>query len=224
MKTTNLPRQVKLSKVTFREEDHTYWLGEPGVGVKLYGANEMLKLSGLVNTTHYTEHGKTRGSFAHLMCEAFDRKDQILDQDTLDPELRPYLDAYIKFTEVCQPEWTGIEKLMHDGPLRIAGTVDRIGTMRPGGTGRKVKVVVDLKSGAYAPWHGLQLACYQHLVTREMLKQGAAPARSSKPLVERYGVYLTKKGTYSLKHFTETTDIAVLMGARAICLWKETHG
>ena len=57
-----------------------------------------------------------------------------------------------------------------------------------------------------------------------MLKQGAAPARSSKPLVERYGVYLTKKGTYSLKHFTETTDIAVLMGARAICLWKETHG
>ena len=39
-----------------------------------------------------------------------------------------------------------------------------------------------------------------------------------------YGLYLTKRGTYALKHFTTATDIAVVMGARAVALWKESHG
>jgi hypothetical protein len=115
---------------------------------------------------------------------------------------------------------------MCDPSLLLAGTIDRIGTIRPAGK-KKRKVVLDIKSGSSsgAPTHALQLACYQHLVTRELLLQGvASPALSTKPKVERYALYLTKKGTYTLTHFTERTDIAVFMGARAVCLWRRKHG
>lgn len=213
-------------KLTFRADDHTYWLGEPDVGVKLYGANELLKSVGLIDTSHFTPGSAERGTLAHRATELYDDPEWTLDEDNLDEALRPYLTAYKKFSDVCQPEWTGVEQKLCDKSLRIAGTVDRVGTMRPGGTGRKQRVVVDLKTGSFAPWHSIQLACYQHLATVQLVLGGAVPPSkvASKPLVERYALYLTKKGTYSLKHFTEVTDIAVLMGARAVCLWKETHG
>lgn len=218
-------------KVTFRESDHTYWLGEPGEGVRLFGATELLTAVGLIDTRYFTPASAERGTFSHQATAIFDRHrmgmnvGEKLDEEKLDPALRPFLTAYKKFTEACQPAWTDIEAPLYDKALRLAGTVDRVGMMRPGGTGKKRKVVLDIKTGSHANWHPLQLAVYQHLVTKRLVEAGAAPQTdTNKPMFERYGLYLTKRGTYALKHFTTATDIAVVMGARAVALWKESHG
>jgi hypothetical protein len=211
--------------LTFRESDHTYWLGEPDTGTRLLGANEILSGAGLVDTRHFSKAAAERGTFVHQATEYYDREDMTLNEDELDDQIRPYLEAYKTFTQDCQAQWAHIERRMCDPSLLLAGTIDRIGTIRPIGK-KKRKVVLDIKSGSSsgAPTHALQLACYQHLVTRELLLQGAAVTLSTKPKVERYALYLTKNGTYTLTHFTERTDIAVFMGARAVCLWRIKHG
>ena len=85
--------------------------------------------------------------------------------------------------------------------------------------------ILCVAAGAPAPSHAIQLAAYAHFATTELLLAGAAQAPSpSKPLVQRYALYLNKRGSYSLIQFKEVSDIAVFMGARAVCLWRKTHG
>ena len=185
--------------IHFRESDHTYWDGLPDEGVKLFSATQVGSLSGLVDTTYFKPEYAERGTFVHVATEYFDRHDVELNEDELDPGIQPYLEAYKKFVADYKPKWEGIEE------------------------GYGVKVVVDIKSGSYAPYHALQLACYAHLVTRHLQLAGAAQQVSSKPLVDRYAVYITKRGTYSVRKFSDIGDIGTFMAARSLVLWKEQH-
>ena len=56
------------------------------------------------------------------------------------------------------PTWTSIEQPYYNPELDLAGTPDRIGTM----AGKDV--VLDIKSGPPASWHGIQLAAYDLLL------------------------------------------------------------
>jgi hypothetical protein len=205
----------------FRAEDHTYWYGKTSP-TRLLSVTEVLQAAGLVNTQHFSEAAAERGTFVHLTTELFDHG--TLQESELDEKLLPYLEAYKKFSTACHPKWTKIEHRVGDPTLGIAGTIDRVGSLKPAGKAR-CKVVLDIKSGAPAPSHAIQLAAYAHFATTELLLAGAAQAPSpSKPLVQRYALYLNKRGSYSLIQFKEVSDIAVFMGARAVCLWRKTHG
>ena len=209
--------------LTFRESDHTYWEGEPDTGVRLFSTTQILSLSGLVDTTYFQPKYAERGTFVHQATEYFDRRDVELDEDELDPGIVPYLEGYKKFVADWKPRWDGIEVMLHDPNLRIAGTIDRWGTLKPPKGKSRIKVVVDIKSGSTAPSHAIQLACSQHLISRHLQLSGAAKQHTSKPMVERYVVYITKRGTYSVKKFEDVSDIGVFMAARTIVLWKEQH-
>jgi hypothetical protein len=207
----------------YRDSDHSYWHGAVNA-TRLFSVTEILVSAGLINTRYFSDAAAERGTFVHQATEYHDREDMTLNEEELDEKIRPYMEAYKKFTLECQPKWTHIEHRVGDPPLRIAGTIDRVGSLKLTGKARH-KVVLDIKSGGAAPSHAIQLAAYSHFATRELLNAGAAQSASpTKPLVQRYALYLTSKGTYSLKRFTKTTDIAVFMGARAVCLWREEHG
>lgn len=211
------------SKLVFRESDHTYWYGEPDVGVLLCSATQFLKEGGLIDTTYYTAGSAEKGTFIHKATELHDRPDMELVEDDLDPVIVPFLNAYKKFTYQCKPKWRGIEMQLADPQLGIAGTVDRVGTMTPPGGiySKPERVVLDIKSGSPQDWHALQLACYQHLVTKDLLLSGAAsPINSSKPLVERYVLYLRKSGNYKVQKFSNLNDISVCMAALKIAQWR----
>ena len=209
--------------LTFRESDHTYWVGDPEEGTRLFSATQIGAEAGLVDTRFFSPAAAERGTFIHSATEYLDREDVELQEDDLDEAIVPYIVAYKKFTEECHPQWEGIEEQMCDPQLGIAGTIDRWGYINPTGK-KKIRVVLDIKSGASAPYHAVQLACYQHLITRKLLLMGNAHQHnSSKPLVERYCLYITKRGTYKLTKFSDVQDIAVFMAARTLVMWKNEH-
>ncbi len=212
---------------TYRDADHSYWIGLPGVGKKLISVTQVFVVAGMMQTRFFTAASAERGTFLHLATEYYDRDDVELDESELDDALRPYLDAYKQFVDDCNPAWTAIEERLADPALGIAGTVDRVGAFTPPGEKRRSRVVLDIKSTNRpgSPFHALQTAAYAHLVSRKLVAAGkVAPQRTSKSLIDRYVLYVNSKGKYRLVEHTDVTDIAVFMGARSVALWKLEHG
>ena len=77
--------------VTFEPEGHVYtWNGR-----RLPSITQILKAEGFIDTSHYDEWSRDKGSMVHLACH-YDLAGE-LDEDTLDDEIRPYLAAFRKF-------------------------------------------------------------------------------------------------------------------------------
>ncbi len=143
------------------------------------------------------------GTAVHRACELYDL--QQLDIDALDPELRPYLDGWIKFCHDHSCQWVAIEKRVYCETMGYAGTLDRVGFVGLD------SAVVDIKSGsAMFPSVGPQLAAYAHAYS--------AIARSMK----RYAVRLFP-GSYELKQYTSPTDLSVFMSLITLRSFCERH-
>lgn len=179
----------------FDEAAHTYTL-KPS-GRVLASTTTILKTCGLIDTTFFAKDGyaMNRGTFVHKTTELYDRG--TLDEAALDPALRGYLDAWIKFRAECPMTWTKIEEPMADETWGFAGTADRIGT----------KFVLDIKTSATVqPWWGYQLAGYALLG----FTAGAAG------LVKRYSLRLRGDGTYRMDEHKDKKDFDVFRAALVI--------
>lgn len=113
--------------VEFDDGRHIY---RDELGFVLPSVTGILKSEGFIDTTYYTEHGRDRGSGVHLACHYDDIDD--LDEDTLDPQISPYLAAYRRFKSE-----TGFMVEKSEQPMRstihgFAGTPDKIGTFPQG--------------------------------------------------------------------------------------------
>lgn len=64
-----------------------------------------------------------RGTYVHLATELYDRGR--LDEDTVDPEITPYLDAYKVFRGDFGARITGIETRLYHPVYKYFGIVDR---------------------------------------------------------------------------------------------------
>ena len=147
------------------------------------------------NKGFYNEAGARRGNEVHYMLELFDR--MALDLRSVKPEYAGYIKAYNSFKNFNQPFWNldGIEQTFYNAMFDYCGTRDRVGTIHYGG--RREQCVLDLKTGAQCSWHGIQLAGYtlDHRYDRE-----------------RFGLYLSDKGKYSLHHYTNDGDFDIFIG------------
>ena len=134
-----------MSDLTFREEDHTYWLGD----TKVPGVNEILQDLGVSGSGFYPEGAAQKGRDIHALTEVFDRGEAIATTPYL-----PYLMAWLQFKEDTGYEVIATEQKSHHPLLLYAGTVDR----------RLVidgeEYLVDIKSGQACRWHELQLIAY----------------------------------------------------------------
>jgi hypothetical protein len=200
--------------VEFRETDHTYWLVEEQGKRRLISITQVLQVAGLVDTTFFNERAATKGTYVHDATALHDQGR--LNDATVSDELRPYLDGYKLFLEECTPEWSRIEAMFADDVSDVAGTVDRVGTITVKGVPQKV--VVDLKTGrgGSAPWHPIQLAGYQHLLTQYLSRRGQTREAAQ---IKRYGLYLRGDGRYTLTPYTNTFDAAVFTSALTIAHW-----
>ncbi len=126
----------------------------------------------------YTDEATQRGTHVHRACELYDRG--MLDEETLDPQLRPYLDAWKEFVHRYGNEWVAIEQQFFSAAHGFAGTVDRV---LPAG-------VLEIKTGAAFPdWLDLQLGGYSILT-------GAG--------LYGTGVLLMPNGKFRTSHFGAT--------------------
>lgn len=129
--------------VNFEAEGHIYHL--PDCSARLHSVTEILTAKNFIDTTWFNDYVRDRGSNIHRACHLDDTGE--LDEDTVGPVERPYLEAYRKFKR--ESGFIVEESEVPKANLKYlyAGTPDRIGHF-PQGILRRAAVELH-KDGSY---------------------------------------------------------------------------
>lgn len=170
--------------LTFDEAAHEYRVG----GRRLPSVTEIIRtVKGLIDDRWFNEEARARGTALHAAIHY--HNEDALDLDTLDPRVRPYFMAYLKFVGETGFEPLHCEEHMAHPEYHYAGTFDCIGILN-GAAG-----LPDFKSGGWSPWMDLQLAAYEELALANIEK--TALAARDFPL-QKFVVELRADATYRL--------------------------
>lgn len=193
--------------VEFDAENHIYYVN----GDAWWNVTSVLKAAGAVNTDFYTEYGRWRGSASHKGCQLYDQ-DQ-LDRRTLDPAIKPRIQAWHLFRTRTNFVCRAIEEPVFDDTYKYAGTPDREGFFFNEPDDAVILEIKNFADGRIPDWVALQLAGYGR-------------ARSPRGIYRRIAVNLNPDGTYSLREFPlqeylgdVNTFLAMLVTAR----WNAEH-
>jgi hypothetical protein len=186
-------------KLEFDRELHRFKLD----GRPVPSFTQCLVVSGLVDTTWFTEYGRQRGSSVHTATHYFDEGD--LNPDYLDGEQTGYLEAWDKVSRDYGFKWFAIEKPVYSIPLQVAGIPDRVGMWNRDIHG----VVVEIKTGELYPVTGVQLSLQQACIDPQPR--------------HRIGVRLYNNGRYELKEFKNYHDWDVAKAALTITHFKRAN-
>jgi len=188
-------------EIQFDAATHTYRVdGRPARGV-----TSVLKASGLMSDfllRNPDTYAMNRGTQAHKATELHDAGE--LDEDSLDPVLRPYLDGWKAWCAATGWKPFAREERVGNATLGIAGTLDGRGFIDR----IKGPVIVDIKTGSASAWHGPQLGGYSLCMT--------TPHRL-------LAVYLSDDGRFSQKEYNARESEAVFTACLTLLNFKEAH-
>lgn len=185
--------------IDFIAAEHRYILdGER----EIPSVTTILKEQGLIDDRWFTDDARLRGDYVHLACRMLD--DDELAEESLDPGILPYVEAYRKFLALTSPEWTYIEHRVFDPVLGYAGTLDRAGLI----SGEKT--VLDLKTGGLYPSVGPQTAAYRRCLPQPYTWKRAA-------------LQLKDDGSFTFHPLTDRGDDEVFLSALRLAQWKQRH-
>jgi hypothetical protein len=180
----------------FNPQNHTYGID----GVLIPSVTTILQDMGLIDTRYFTDYGRDRGKLVHRIIHWHITYE--LDEDTIDPTLRPYFDAWLSFEKDTNFICTAAEKPLFRLVYRFAGTPDYIGLLNG------IEAVIDGKSGGLYPSTALQLVGYEILAERPL---------------KRYALQLMETGKYKLTPYKERSDRGVFLGCLAAYHWKQKN-
>lgn len=140
--------------VEFDPVKHEYRCG----GVKFPSVSQVLQYAGLIDTRWYTPGSSEAGTQLHSVCRLLDMDMIELSDLTDNAVLHNRAEAWLNYKAVSKIEIIESEKPRGNKTYKFCGTPDRVVMLN----GRKA--VLDIKSGAPASWHGLQLNGYRLLV------------------------------------------------------------
>ena len=144
-----------------------------------------------------------RGRLIHLACEYYDRDE--LDEDKLDPQIGPYLEAYVKFKSDTGFLVRLIEHKLYHPQYLFAGRIDRTGILN------SVEDLIDIKSGTKVDTDELQGAGYWELCRVNNI-----------PVKKVFDLYLRENGTYSLVEIKNPKLLLpVFLAALTLTRWRE---
>lgn len=108
-------------QLRFENLGHQYFIGE-----KRYpGITELLKEFNLIpELKYYTDHSRDRGHAFHLARQFYD--EGTLDIDTIDPQIRGHVDAYIEYRKQFPCKFLLSEVRMVSHLHRFCGTPDAL--------------------------------------------------------------------------------------------------
>jgi len=190
---------IEPRELTFEALRHAYtYDGQP-----IPSVTQVLKDMGLTDYSMISQDvlqaAARRGTDAHLACQLDDEGD--LDESTVSDAIRPYLEAYRRFRRETGFVPDLIEARGYDPALRVAGTLDRTGTLN----GKPV--LLDLKTGILLPGHALQITAYTRFLDKPRL-------------YVRYALRLKDDRTYHLTLFPiESYARDLQTWQMAACLW-----
>lgn len=145
-----------------------------------------------MDTRHFTDYARDRGTAVHSACEYYDQGD--LDMESLDPVLVPFVETYQRFLTETGAKVLEIEKEVVVEDLGYVGHYDRVYDIDA------YLWLTDIKSGAPANWHGVQLAAYRN--------GGGLQYR-------RAGLYLNPP-SYKFVPYTDRADFQIFKAALTI--------
>lgn len=158
---------------------------------------------------HVLERKRAIGTAAHLACELDDLGE--LDEESLDPILVGYLQAWRGFKDATGAIVIANERRLYHPRLNYAGTLDRL--LSIGGN----LWLVDLKTSADpVPSYGVQLAAYA-----ELLKASDAQLVPQEP--RRASLHLRDDGTHKLHEFKNPNDWPAFVACLSLYQWKESN-
>ena len=144
-----------------------------------------------------------RGRIIHLATEYLDRDE--LDLQTLDDQILPYFNAYVKFEEDTGFKVGLIECQLYHPQYYYAGTIDRTGDLNGN------HVLIDLKSGVKTRVDELQTVAYWELCRVNNI-----------PVKKQFDLYLHENGTYKLEPVeNRKLLLPVFLAALQCARWKE---
>jgi hypothetical protein len=179
--------------------EHRYFLGQRELPAVSRILDAVFPWEGPVDNFYLN-----RGTAVHLACELDDLGE--LDEDKLDEELWPYLEAWRSFRKSSGfvPDPDGIEQRRYHAWLFYAGTIDRVGRLRSGR-----KIVIDIKTGGKYPRYRLQLAAYVNLLSNPMdyLRGSVTLDPDGSPSFDEYPPLTTQEGAEDLAIFRSVLNL-----------------
>jgi len=172
----------------FDSESHTYTLG----GRTLPSVTGILKNAGLIDTRFYTDEARLRGSYVHKAIHLY--LIGKLDENTIDPIIKPYFDAFLDWKWKCNVEVIQTEKIILHRALGYAGALDLLVKMS------ERNWLLDVKSGSMSPWAAIQTAGYF------MAENDVKPT-------DRAALLLKANGKWKFEPFTNPNDLRVFQAA-----------
>lgn len=175
---------------------------------------QIISGAGLTDFSYINEdilaRSRNFGTAVHEACRLFDLTD--LNETTLDPLLRPYIDAWIRFTKDSLLENIEIEQPFISERYQYRGTPDRIALFKGKIT------IIDIKTGLIYPTAAIQTAAYL-----EAYNEGKPRIKKAK---ERLVVRLCEDGLYRLpkKDFFEKSDFSVFLSCLTLYNYKKRKG
>ena len=176
-------------------------------GRKFLSVTTALEEAGLIDSRWWTEEACIRGTHVHAAI-ALDREGD-LDDESLDPVLRPYVDAYRRFLHESGFEVDASEERVCDELLGAAGTLDVRGRLPRPALKHPGIDILDIKTGAVPSWVGYQTAAYARMLPREL-----------HPIRWRWCLELNPDATYRLHPLTRATDERVFCAALTVAQAK----
>ncbi len=185
--------------VEFDPMTHTYAKD----GIRYPSVTEILAAEGFYGdaAAYFTEYSRDRGRFVHKIIQY--HTEGVLDESTIDPVLRPYFDAWLKFERDTGFVSVICEKPMASDLYQVAGTPDHIGPLYD------AEAIIDVKTGVMNPAAQIQTAAYEILYGKH---------------AKRFGLQLKPDGKYKLsKEYKDRTDRGVFLSALSIFQWKKIN-
>ena len=181
----------------FDEASHTYYMDD----VPVPSVTQALVESGIINTEFFNDWGRWRGSTVHKITQLYDENDLV--EDSVDPDLVGYLDAWKKFKREFAFDIRGIEVELYHSTAKYGGCLDRVGIVAQGGGG-----ILDIKTGPLTRAVGLQLTGYAD----------AYESHTGIAVNHLYGVQIKEDGTYKMK--TYGLEFVAWRAALTVCHWR----
>lgn len=186
-------------EIAFDEARHEYRIGGARWPSVTQVLDPLLELDGIPK--HLLDAAARFGTHVHQACHLLNQG--VLDEASLDPALRPYVDAWIKFLGDTKATVIASELRVAHLTLRYAGTLDAVVMWR----GKRC--LIDLKSTADIPRTvGPQTAAYMQALGQKL---------------PRYCVQLRADATYRAVPLKDTADWNLFLSALNIHHWRHKN-
>ena len=179
-------------------EEHVYHVD----GIERPGVNQILTDTGLVKPYNGDPWYGKRGTYTHTACHMLDMGD--LDEETLDPAIKGYVEAYKKFKAESGMVFLHSEEKLWHPQFNYCGTPDRF------------YPVLDIKTGdMHEP---LTLELYAEII--RVNRQDMKDKTDYELFRTAYFLRLKEDGTYNLKPYKlDATNKTIALSA--VNVWHE---